>query len=378
MLALFWLSLAMLLYTFLGYPLILWLTAKLLPARSAPGITASSAELPRVSIVLSVYNEEQVIAAKIDNFLSLDYPADRLELVVVSDRSTDRTEEIIRTAACSRVRLYVQPERRGKTFNLNHGVEMANGDLVVFTDANSMFSPDALRRLVAPLSDPSIGLVSGRSIYVDAQRQGEIAGGTYRAYEEWLKALESRVSSIVGADGAIYALRKELYEPLPPEVINDFVHTIEVVQKGFRAVSEQFAICTEEVDEGHRDEFARQVRMMAQSWCIYFSYIGGLLRHGHLVYAWALTSHKLLRWMVLPNLLLLLGGNLALFGDNALYSSFVVGQTVFWVAVAVGRFFEGGIVKMPYLLVSIHAAAVVGLLRWLTGASYATWMPRKN
>jgi cellulose synthase/poly-beta-1,6-N-acetylglucosamine synthase-like glycosyltransferase len=258
-----------------------------------------------VSILLSVYNEENVIKEKIQNFLSLDYPPELLEMVIVSDKCIDKTEEIIRSFNSERIKLLIQEKRGGKTLALNRAASVAGGEILIFTDANSMFDKDAVRRLVGRFADPAIGLVSGRSIYLNSLNQNEELGGAYRKYEEMIKEDESKIASIVGADGAIYAMRKSLYDPLPPEYINDLIHPIQVVLKGYRAISEPRAVCREVIDETHSGELRRQTRIMAQSWLIYFSQIGELLKNLKLGYAWELTSHKFLRWLTIPLMIVL-------------------------------------------------------------------------
>lgn len=372
--AVFWTMLALLLYSFVGYPLAVRVLAAMAPKRHA----VDEGYLAPVSIVLSVYNEEGVIREKIDNFLNLDYPQERLELIVVSDTCSDRTEEIVKAFESNRIRLLVQEKRSGKTLNLNRGVSEAKGEIIVFTDANSMFDRDAVRKLVRHFADPSIGLVSGKSIYLNSANGTEETGGLYRRYEDYIKEQESRVCSIIGADGAIYALRKSLYAPLVPEHINDFIHTIQAVLKGQRAVSEPEAICREVVDETYDGEFRRQTRIMAQSWLIYLSQIGRLLAGGRIGYVWSLTSHKLLRWLTVPFMALLLVSTLFQVGEGALFQAALAAQILFFSMIACGRGRESGILRVAYMFALLHAASVLGLFKYLSGNIYTTWSPRNS
>lgn len=388
----FWLSTFTLLYTFLGYPLALKCIASL-KAAAASGRDArtsgtwflrrvrhthQSAPTPSVSIILSAYNEEEIIREKIENFLCLDYPAESLEMVVISDGCTDRTEEIIQSFDCERITLLVQKDRSGKTMAINYGVAEAKGEIVVFTDANSMFDRDAVRKLASHFADPAIGLVSGRSIYMDSNNQAEELGGAYRKYEETIKQHESEVAGIVGADGAIYALRKELYEPLPPEYINDFVHPIQVVLKGHKAINDPQAVCREVIDETHSSALSRQTRIMAQSWLIYATQIGRLLSSLKLVYAWELFSHKFLRWLTIPVMLLLFLTTASLAKQGRFYQVILIAQIFFTLMVFLGSRMKGGVWKAPYMFALLHVASVFGFFKYITGSIYTTWNPRNS
>jgi cellulose synthase/poly-beta-1,6-N-acetylglucosamine synthase-like glycosyltransferase len=334
-----------------------------------------------VSINLSVYNEEEVIRDKIENFLALDYPRDLLEFLVVSDGCEDRTEDIVSSfaQADSRIRLLVQDQRGGKTSALNRGIVEARGEILVFTDANSMFDHDAVRKLVRHFSDQSVGLVSGRSIYLDSFDQAEQVGGGYRAYEEWLKEQESLTGSIAGADGAIYAMRRNLYEPLLPEQINDFIHPVQVVLKGYRAVSDPEALCREVVDEEYGDELRRQTRIMAQSWLIYLSQIGPLLGRARFWYAWQLTSHKFLRWLTLPLMTVLFAATILSLPKSSFYMAAMVLQIIFVLLAGLGWSRRGGgAARIAYLFMVLHLAAVKGFFNYLSGNSFTVWNPRNN
>lgn len=380
---LFWLTSGLLAYAFAGYPLLIWLAAGLVRRRrharsGGPDVAAAEgqAEPPRVSVLLSVYNEEAVIERKILNFLSIDYPADRLELCVVSDGSTDATEALVRACGSPRVRLFRQEARGGKTRALNRAVHEAQGDILVFTDANAMFRTDCVSRLVGRFADPSIGLVSGVSIYVDAEG-GTSAGGVYRRYEEWIKTHESELFSIVGADGAAYAMRRELYTPLSPEYINDLMHPVQAVLAGARAVSEPGAVVEEEADDGDAAaEMRRQTRIMAQSWLVCLRQLPVLARARRWGFIWQVLSHKVLRWLTLPLLALctLAAGGLSLEGaPYAVALVAIMGGAALAYAGAHGR---GGMARVAWLFVVLHMGALNGLLRLLRGETFVVWTPR--
>lgn len=371
---LFWLSIFLVLYAFLGYPGLVWFLARIRGFRPQ----SDQAYTPSVSMLLSIYNEERIIEDKINNFLQLDYPKDRLELVIVLDGCSDRTEEIVRSLDRERIRLLVQSERRGKTLALNQGAKEAAGEILVFTDANSMYAPAAVHKLVQPFAHQGVGLVSGRSVYLDDKSNQEQSGGLYRRYEDFIKEQESATVSIIGADGAIYAMRREIFQPLPAERINDLIHPIQVVRKGFRAVHEPGAVCTEAQDRDASGELSRQTRIMAQSWLIVLSQAGNLIRDGCLGHLWALISHKVLRWLTLPLMAVLLVSNLFLLTSGMFFQAALLGQAGFYLAAALGWRRTQGLLRVPAMFTLLHVAAILGLYQLAAGQVYTTWNPRKN
>ena len=368
---LFWLSLLTLAYAFAGYPLLVAFFGR--RRESVP----LSGECPRISVLLSVYNEERVITAKIRNFLELDYPQDRIELLVVSDGSDDATETLVAQCPSPRVRLLRQPSRGGKTLAINRAAAEAAGDILVFTDANSMFRPDSMRRLAAPFASRDVGLVGGRSVYVDKDGR-ETPGGLYRRYEEWIKEGESGLYSIVGADGAIYALRKELFEPLRPEYINDLLHPIQVVLRGKRAISEPSAVVVEAGEDGGGSELRRQTRIMAQSWLLCLRFMGDLMRAGRVGFLWQLFSHKILRWMTLPLLAVLGASAIAGEGRGFFQVLALLGLAGLAVSAWAGRRGRGGVAHAAWMFLVLHWAALLGLFRLARGERFVTWNPRGN
>ena len=372
---LFWFLTLLLIYIFLGYPFILKCIALFKATRVDHEVNYSQS----VSVILSVYNEEKIIKDKIDNFLSLDYPHNLLEMVIISDQCTDKTEEIIKSFKSDRIKLLIQKNRSGKTSALNRGVFSAKGSILLFTDANSMFSKDAVKILVRHFSNSRIGLVSGKSIYLNSQNANDEISGLYHRYEETIKTLESQVSSIIGSDGAIYALRKSLFEPLNPKYINDFIHPIQVVLKGYKAINDIKAICTENInDEYGNCELHRQTRIMAQSWLIYLSQIGKLLKKRELTYAWELTSHKFLRWFTLPIIFLLLILTIVLFNQSILFKMSLFFQIIFLFSVFLGWIWKINFLRGAYLFFLIHLAALIGLYSVMFGNLYIIWNPRNN
>ena len=372
---LFWLSAFVLVYPLVIYPLLLEICCRWQGKKNTCQCIAD-APLPTVSILLSVYNEAATIQDKINNYTALDYPADRLELLIVSDGSDDGTDAIVAANESGRIRLLRQEGRLGKTAALNLAAGQATGDILFFTDADSMLAPNAVTLLVRPLLDPNIGLTSGRSVYLDAQGN-ETAGSFYRRYEEWQKNREGQLWGIPGADGAAYAMKKSLYTPLPSRYINDLLHPILVVLAGQQAITLPEALVYETSTESDPvAEFSRQTRIMAQSWRIFFSQIHALVRAEKWGFLWQFFSHKTLRWLSLPAMLLLGATSVCLlpaFLPLLALSGLVTICFCAWLG------FKGkaGLPGRICLLFTLQGlAALNGLWHYIRGNTFTTWKPR--
>ena len=309
----YWLALLALLYPYLGYPSTLWLLT-LVRGRYRPHKPAPD-YLPAVSLMISAYNESAVLDAKLANARALDYPAEKLQIVVVSDASSDGTDDIVKRHAAedARVMLYRQEERKGKTAGLNRGIELTSGSVIVFSDANAMYAVDAIRQLVAPLRDPAVGYVVGAAHYSDSdQGQAQASEGLYWRYELALKRMESAFASVVGGDGAIYAIRRALYWPLQEDDINDFVNPLQIVTAGYRGVFNPDARAFEESADSFAKEFRRKRRIVNRSWRAVRRYGGALRQSGRPAFVFQLVSHKILRWLAMPCLLALMLFNVLL------------------------------------------------------------------
>lgn len=359
-------------YTYFLYPLVL---ALLPPARTgrtpADVPTRASARWPRVSVIVAAHDEAHSIAGKVRNFLEATYPGES-ELLVVSDGSTDATAAIVRGLAGDRVRLLVQERRQGKGAALNRAVPLARGDILVFTDATSMFAPHTLTELVRPFADPRVGLVNGRIHY----REAKIAN-LYHRYEQMLKLLEVRGGLIATAHGAVYALRKELWRPRDPRLVNDFLDPIVVNLQGAAVALAPRALCFEEFAAAA--QFQRQVRMVALAALVYFTVLPDLLR-AHL---WrsivVLTSHKLFRWLTAVWLLLLMAATTPLAAAGGVYRVALVGEIVIVALAALGpiasRLGWSERATFCYRFLTLNVAALVGLWLWLRGRVPVTWEP---
>lgn len=279
-------------YPYVVYPLIVCVMSRIFPNAWIKGDVR-----PLVSVIVSVFNEEQIIEEKIRNTLSLQYPEDLLEVIVSSDGSTDKTNDLVSKFHDPRLVLRAFPERSGKTACLNRVVPEARGEIILFTDANSMFGQDLLLKLVRNFNDPRVGLVTGWTRYAGPGGSGE-ATGAYARLEKLTKQWESIVSSCVGADGAVFALRKELYSHLEDRDINDFVIPLQVVSKCLRVVLDPEVYCFEEPAGDELREFHRQVRITNRTLGAIMRNPGALNPFKHGTFSFFLMSHKLLRFMV--------------------------------------------------------------------------------
>jgi hypothetical protein len=361
----------LLIYSYCLYPLLLIC----LPRRQRPrdDADAQSKRWPFVSMVVAAYNEEKVILEKIRNFFGCDYPGQR-EIVIVSDGSTDRTAELAKSYRDSRVHVIARQWRTGKGVAVNRGVAAARGEILIFTDANSMFVPDALIEMVRRFADQRVGLVTGCSRY-----KGSI-GSLYQRYEQVLKLLESRGGVVATADGAIYAMRRSLWREHDPKLVNDFLHPMLVNLQDAYAIAAPKAICDEEFSID--DEFARQVRMVSLASLVLLAMLPKLLLARRWRSILVLTSHKLLRWLTIPLFALSTAASLWLAPRGGVYLMAALAEGAFVLAVvvgAVGRIW--GVserLTIAFQFVVLNSAGVLGLWRSLAGGVPAVWQPRKN
>jgi cellulose synthase/poly-beta-1,6-N-acetylglucosamine synthase-like glycosyltransferase len=369
----FWVSVAAVVYVYAGYPLLL---RALAGRRAVSGPVRQ--EFPPVTLIVSVFNEEGCIRVKLENCLALDYPADRLEVIVVSDASTDGTDAIVAGFAAHGIRLLRMPERGGKTVGLNAAVAQARGDVVVFSDANAMYRPDAIQALVAPLADAGVGAVIGESGYVEPDSDAGRSESLYWRYETAIKRLESLSGSVVGGDGAIYAVRRSLYLPMTADALSDFVNPLQVVRSGYRCVYEPAASSREETAAGFDKEFRRKVRIVNRAWRALMTMkdLMNPLRYGR--FAWQLVSHKLLRWLVPGFLLMAFVANLGLVGQRTVYDAALIAQLLFYGFALAGALLRDReklttLLYVPYYFCLVNVASARGILEAYRGKTYTTW-----
>jgi cellulose synthase/poly-beta-1,6-N-acetylglucosamine synthase-like glycosyltransferase len=372
----FWISVLTVVYVYAGFPLLL----VILNAIGLKKPVRISQFTPKVTLIISAYNEETVIQCKLQNVARLDYPKERLDVMVVSDCSSDRTDEIVEAFTERPVKLLRLPERRGKTYGLNLAVAEATGEIIVFSDANAMYEPDVIRKMTRNFADTKVGAVTGESRYRigddDPSTESEV---TYWNYELWLKRLESSLGSLVGGDGAILAIRKELHHELHPDDLSDFINPMQVVIRGYRNVYETEAVCYEGGATNYGAEFRRKVRIVNRAWraMIKVRELLNPFRYGF--FAVQFLSHKVLRWLVTVWMILALIANLMLAGDSLLYVVTLTGQLAFYAAAVTGLILHVigrwniRIFTIPYYFCIVNIASLLGILQAMRGQRYTTW-----
>jgi cellulose synthase/poly-beta-1,6-N-acetylglucosamine synthase-like glycosyltransferase len=371
-----WTCLGLVFYAYALYPAAIWVASRLF-GRPRPTPGAEGADLPFATLVLAAYNEEAVLGERLRNALAMDYPAGRLEVIIGSDGSTDGTAEIARGFADRGVRLLDFAENRGKASVLNAAVAKARGDIIMMSDANTVIDLTAGRKLARWFVDPAVGAVIGRLILVD-HATGNNSDGLYWKYETFLKKCEARLGALLGANGAIYAIRKSLYTPIPAgTIVDDFVIPLLAHQKTRCAlVYEAEAVAIEETAPDLGAEFRRRARIGAGG----FQSIGmlrGLLdpRRGWVAFAY--FSHKILRWLCPFFLLGALAANLALLGRPG-YRRLLAAQLAFYAASLLMAWVPPGSrllrpLRLTTMFTSMNAALLVGFFRWASGRQKGTW-----
>ncbi len=362
----------LLFYTYIGYPALLVLVAlfrrRTLPE---PGHTRS------ISVLIAAYNEEAHIGRKIEQTLALDYPAEKMEIVVVSDGSSDGTDAVVGAVADPRVRL-VRVPRGGKTQAQNEAVKHCRGDVVVFSDATTVYHPKALSYLACNYADLSVGAVSGRYQYFDPEGDSPTGLGSiaFWSYENLIKTFQSRIQTLTGCSGCIYSVRRDLYAPLPREACSDLIEPLWIVGKGYRVAFEPRALAYEETTRSAGDEFGMRVRVVTQGMqgLLSTQSIPGLWRRPWI--AFQLLSHKAMRWMVPLFLaaLVLTSAALAyrlefriLFGLQAAFYGFAL------LSVAIPLHRRWRLLGLPLYFCTLNAAALVSLFELARGRKYALW-----
>lgn len=380
----FILSLGLIGYAYFGYLIVLW-ALSLVAGRSLT--QESSSWLPKVSLIISVYNEESILFEKLANSLALDYPGELLQIIVVSDGSTDGTEDIAGRFADRGVILKSYPGRIGKTACLNQAVADLSGDIVIFSDANSMYPPNTVRGLVAPFSDPGIGFVTGGTSYV-ADSNGRMGKsiGIYARLEQTTKLLESQLGSCVGADGAMFAIRRSLYQPLDHADINDLVIPLKIVRAGYRGIYSPQASCVEVVAKEAAREFSRQVRIAARTIRAVMAQRALLNPFVHGLFAFQLASHKLCKLMVPFLLVSVFVTNVFLVEASPFYLVLLIVQSMVYMtawmmvkrpAVPASGSFIMKLFDLMHAFLIVNAAVGIAWVRYWKGDSFTTWAPAR-
>ena len=395
----FFFSLFMVFYIYVGYPLSIAVLGGILRRN----VNKAPAE-PRISILIAAYNEEKNIEATLQNKLDLHYPKEKLEIIVISDGSTDGTDEIVRRYEGEKVRLIRQEPRAGKTSALNMAVPEATGEVLVFSDANSLYAQDVLEKLIRNFSDPHVGYVTGKMIYTNPDG-APIGDGcsAYMKYENYLRSRETKLGSVVGVDGGIDAVRKKLYQPMNADQLPDFVLPLKVVEQGFRVVYEPKAILKEPALKDSKDEYKMRVRVSLRSlWALWDMRTLLKFRLGHtpshrstlppshhpivppsFLFACQLWSHKILRYMCFVFLISAYISNLGLWTQGPFYKLVFILQNTAYLGAALSPILEKRKIRsrLLYLLnyfTLLNLASAHAFLKFVLGQKTVMWTPRKG
>jgi cellulose synthase/poly-beta-1,6-N-acetylglucosamine synthase-like glycosyltransferase len=371
----FWGSIALVAYTYAGYPLLAFALSRLRPRP-----VRRSDEAPPVTVIVAAYNEERDIAAKLENTLALDYDGP-VEVLVTSDCSSDRTDEIVRGFADRGVALWRQPKRLGKTAAQNAAVRVATGEILLFSDATTVYEPDTLRKIVRSFADPGVGCVTGHVVYVDRASSAVGRGArSYWGYEQFLKHCESRFGSLIGVHGCLYAVRRSAYRELADDMSSDFVIASEIFRQGLRSIYDPEAVSVEETNVRGRDEFRTRVRMIEQTMSALSRYRDLLNPFRYGVFAVQMLSHKVMRYVVPFCLIAIFVANAFLATASPVYALAFAAQAAFYVSAAVGFLAERahvaiGPLALPYYFVLSNAASVVAFFKFVRGHNHVVWEP---
>ncbi|HLB49838.1 MAG TPA: glycosyltransferase family 2 protein [Anaerolineales bacterium] len=379
LLVLWWSAAALVLYTYLLFPALVFLRGLLGRRPYKPGEIT-----PRLSLIIAAHNEANTIGAKLDNILSLDYPHERLEVVVASDGSTDNTEAIVSRYARQGIKSLSLP-RQGKAPALNAAVAASTGEILVFSDANSMYAPDALRALTRPFADPEVGGVAGDQRYLSGRRAdlGSEGERRYWDFDRKLKQFQSRAGSAISATGAIYAIRRSLFRPVPAGVTDDFVTSTQVIAQGHRLVFAPEAVAYEPVAKSSQVEFGRKVRVITRGLraVLVMRQLLNPFRYGF--YAIQLLSHKVLRRLVVFPLLALLLVSPFLWRDGLIYQLALLAQLTFYGSALIGlglgraRLGWSKFFTLPFFFCMVNTAAFVATWNVVRGRTIDRWEPQR-
>lgn len=375
----FWFSTGAIFYVYLLYPLAVYILSRVFTIK-----TQKKNIEPTVTVIITAYNEESAIKEKIRNTLDLDYPSSKMEILVASDASTDRTDQIVREHEKVGVKLIRQDQRLGKTSAQNKAVGEAKGEIILFSDATTMYESDVLRKLVPNFADDTVGCVAGRLIYRDPEDTTVGSGAkSYWNYESSLRQSESDVCSLIGTSGCLYAVRRSAYIPMYPEACSDFLIATVLYRQGLRTTYEPAAVCVEETNQESSKEFQMRVRVIAQTFTDLWRNRDMMNPFKSGFYAIELISHKLLRYcMPLFLLGLLVTSSVLMFASTFFLVIFIL-QVLFYLTACIGSLISKdrtsiNVVSIPYYFVLANLASVVGFYKFLRGDRYASWEPIRS
>lgn len=370
----FWSCAAYVAYVYVGYPLLLRVVGLL----RSPRVVTKGATEESVVVIVSAYNESSCILDKLKNFQELDFPPEKIEMLVVSDACSDGTDEIVTSFGDPRVKLLRMPSRGGKTAGLNAALQSVSAGIVVFTDANAMFAPSAIRQMAGNFADSSVGGVVGESGYRDSSAAADVEERRYWSYESAIKAAESDLGSVVGGDGAIYAIRRELYEPMPHDGLSDFLNPLQIVRREFRFVYDPSAKCFEDGAETFAGEYRRKVRIVNRAWrtAMRMRELLNPLKYG--LFAVQFASHKIMRWLVPFILAGLFLSSAAIAGSSPVGALAFALQSIFYALAFAGALLRSRktmptFLGIPYYFTMVNIASARGVIEAQLGKTYTTW-----
>lgn len=378
----FWAALGTMLYAYAGYPIVILLCSLF----SSNRVKARDIE-PSVTLLITAFNEEKHIEAKLSNCFKLDYPNDKLEIVVASDGSTDATDEIVRRYENNpegvRVVLHRVEGRLGKTAAQNSALNICLGEIVIFSDAASMYERGVIRALVRNYADETVGAVSGMYRYTN-KNDSSVGRATaiFWNFENFIKKQQTKIKTITGCCGCIYSVRKELYTPLPPEIISDLVEPLTILQKGYRIVFEPDALALEETAGKTKEEFKMRIRVIVRGMngMLYMRKLFNPLKYAFV--SFQLISHKVLRWLVPVLCILAFFSNALLIMNSAFYLVLFVLQITFFSMAALGSRMENKgvhskVLYLPLYFCVVNLASLISMFKVLRGTNIVTWQTQR-
>lgn len=373
---LFWISLFLVFHAYFGYPLSL----RLFSVFKRHAIIKATIE-PSVTLIITVCNEDKRIKEKLDNTLAIEYPRDKLQILIASDGSTDKTNDIVREYANYNMHLLVFDERRGKENAQKDAVSYANGEIIIFSDVATNIDSQGIKEIVSSFADPTVGSVSSVDKLID--RNGQPCGeGFYVKYEMWLRDLESRANSLVGLSGSFFAARKEVCQDFSGEMQSDFRTLLNSIKLGLRGISDPATIGYYQDLSDNKREFDRKVRTVLRGMTVFFRNLEFLNLFRYRLFSYQYFCHKLLRWMVPFLLCFIFIANAAVINDAFIYFMLFTLQISFYAIAITCSFYEGltshTLTKIPVYFTTVNIAILVAWWRYLKGVRMVMWSPSER